>query len=329
MFQLCAGFVFSQVLLACVRLRLLDLLAEGPRDLDTIAARLSLPVRATACLLESATALRLVSRRLGGRFGVGPLGAALVGNPGLVAMIEHHAHVYNDLRDPVGLLRGAHADTALAGYWPYAAATHPAQLSDAAVADYSGLMAASQPLVAAQVTSVYPFRRHRCLLDVGGGDGAFLTAVAAVAPQLRLMLFDLPAVASRAQQRFAAAGLADRARAVGGDFLHDSLPTGADLISLVRVIHDHDDPVALRILRAVHAVLPPGGTVLIAEPMSDTAGAQSVAAYFSFYLLAMGSGRPRSAQTLAALLRDAGFDRVRFRRTRQPLLSRLVTARRP
>jgi demethylspheroidene O-methyltransferase len=61
--------------------------------------------------------------------------------------------------------------------------------------------------------------------------------------------------------------------------------------------------------------------------MSGTPGAEPVGAYFAFYLLAMGSGRPRRADELAALLRAAGFDGVRLLRTRQPLLVRVMVAR--
>ena len=61
-------------------------------------------------------------------------------------------------------------------------------------------MAASQPLVAADVLAAYRLDRHRCLLDLGGGDGTFLVAAAAAAPGLKLMLFDLPAVAERARR---------------------------------------------------------------------------------------------------------------------------------
>ncbi len=106
---------------------------------------------------------------------------------------------------------------------------------------YTKLMAASQAMVAREVVAGFPFRRYRRLLDVGGGDGSFLEAVAAAAPDLDLELFDLPAVAAEAAARFAKAGLATRATALGGDFRHDVLPPGADLVSLVRVLHDHDD----------------------------------------------------------------------------------------
>ena len=54
-------------------------------------------------------------------------------------------------------------------------------------------MSRTQPLVAEDILDAYPFARHRCLLDVGGGEGAFLAAAAKRAPHLALRLFDLPA----------------------------------------------------------------------------------------------------------------------------------------
>jgi demethylspheroidene O-methyltransferase len=327
LFDLCAGFVYSQVLLACVQLRLFDLLAEGPQTAAVLAPRLALPEAATTRLLEAAAALGLVVGRGGGRFGLGSLGAALIGNPGVAAMVEHHRLLYADLADPVALLRGGRRDTELARYWPYAGADRPASLAADQVAAYTALMAASQTLIAEQVLDAYALDRHRCLLDVGGGDGTFLAAAAARAPQLRLILLDLPPVALRARARFAALGLADRATAVGGDVLTDPLPEGADLVTLVRVIHDHDDAAALAILRAVRRALPEHGTLLLAEPMAGTPGAEPIAAYFGFYLLAMGSGRPRTPDELAALLRAAGFGAIRPLATHTPLLTRVLLAR--
>jgi len=137
LFDLCAGFVYSQVLFACVRLRLFDALAEGPQSATALARRLSLSTDATLRLLRAAVSLRLAARRGSERFGLGALGAALRGNPGVAAMIEHHAMLYADLRDPVALLRGDFWDTQLAGYWPYASAAEPAALGPDHVAAYS------------------------------------------------------------------------------------------------------------------------------------------------------------------------------------------------
>lgn len=329
LFDVCAGFVYSQILFACVRLKLLDLLALGPQSADGIAASLSLPLSSTECLLEAAVSLRLVDKRAAGRFGLGTLGAALVGNPAVGAMIEHHSLLYADLHDPVGLLRGERQKTELAKYWAYSASDAPACLPSARTADYTSLMADSQPLVAAQILDAYPLHKHRCLLDVGGGDGSFLIEAAKRCQQLKLVLFDLPAVADRAARRFGSVGLAARAQAIGGDFLKDDLPRGADVLTLIRVVHDHNDDGATVILRAAHRALSPKGVLLLAEPMTGTPGAETVGdAYFGFYLLAMGQGKPRNPRDLQRMLLTAGFRSPQLLRTRQPLQSRLILARR-
>ncbi|MBS0644305.1 MAG: methyltransferase [Proteobacteria bacterium] len=327
LFDLCAGFVYSQILAACVQLRVFHVLQDGPLTVDVLAERLALPPAATARLMEAAAGLHLTERLPGNRYGLGILGLAIPMNPAITAMVEHHAALYADLRDPVALLRGEQPDTALRRLWPYAAPDQRRALMAEEVADYSALMAASQPLVAADILSVYRFDRHRCLLDLGGGDGTFLMHVAAAAPALRLMLFDLPAVAERANAKLAAAGLGERALAVGGDIRIGPLPTGADVMSLVRVVHDHDDDAALAILRAARAALPPGGTLLLAEPMAATKGAETVGAYFEFYLLAMGSGRPRTVDELTDMLRQAGFSHVQALPAPRPMLVRVLRAR--
>lgn len=327
LFDLMAGFVYSQVLMACVQLRLFDILAEGPQSLQALCRRLDLAEPQALRLLSAAVALDLVERR-GTAFGLGSLGAVMVGNTALVAMIEHHASLYRDLADPVSLLRGERPPTELGSYWAYADNAAAGELGAQRVADYSALMAASQPLIADQVLDAYPISRHRCLLDVGGGEGVFLCAAAQRAPALRLMLLDLPAVAERARNRFAAAGIADRAEAIGGDFLNRPLPTGADVASLVRVMFDHHDDNAMRILRAVRAALPADGTLLVAEPMAGTKGAEPMGdAYFGFYLMAMGSGRSRTPQRLSEMLQAAGFGAIRQVPTRIPLQTGLLVAR--
>jgi demethylspheroidene O-methyltransferase len=328
LFDLCAGFVYSQVLLACVQLRVFEILSEGPQTAASLSGRLSLSPEAAERLLRAAASLRLLEHRGEGRFGLAALGAAVVGNPGIAAMISHHPLLYADLLDPVALLREQRQRTELAQYWPYAGAARPESLADDHVAAYSSLMSASQSLIADQVLDAYPLERHRILLDVGGGDGTFLAAAAARVPPLRGMLFDVPAVAERARARFATRGLSERTQVFGGDFFSDPLPEGADVVSLVRVVHDHDDDRALVLLRAVRRVVPEGGVLLLAEPMSATVGAEPIGdAYFAFYLLAMGSGRTRTPGELKDLLHTAGFGDVQLVATRMPLQTRLMVAR--
>ena len=333
LFDLCASFVYSQILFACVRLNIFDLLRDGPMDVDQLAQHLNLPRSGAERLVLGASALRLLEDRGGGFYGLGPLGAALIDNPGVVAMIEHHRLLYADLADPVGLLRqrpdkSANYKSQLGAYWAYAAVDQPDAAAPQAVQDYSGLMAASQSFIADDVLAAYPMTRHRHLLDIGGGAGAFAIKAAGQAPHLKIQVFDLPSVAALANQAFAAAGLAGRARAIGGDFHNDALPKGADVATLIRVVHDHDDDAVLHLLKAARMALAPDGVLILAEPMSDTAGGDRIAeAYFGFYLLAMGSGRPRSFEQISALLKAAGFQHIRQRATHTPILVRVIEAR--
>lgn len=378
LFDLMAGFVYSQVLFTCVKLRLFDRLAAGPAGAGPLAAACGLSPEAMVRLLDAAEALELVrrvedaasgshrpadvpgapatswavasvssmnegaaadtaraaasrtsatSRR---RYALGRLGASFVANPALESLVLHHAALYTDLDDPIALLSRGRGGGRLASLWAYATSAAPGTLPGAEVAPYSAVMSASQALIARQVLDAYPIRRHRCLLDVGGGEGAFLAAALAEAPSLQGMVCDLPAVAERARARLESLGLGGRAQAHGVDFKRDALPRGADLVSLVRVLYDHDDGPALRLLGAVRAALPAGGTVLVAEPLARTPGAERMgAAYFGVYLWAMGSGRVRSAAEHMALLRAAGFEQVRELRTALPLQTGLVVARAP
>ncbi|MBC7730074.1 MAG: helix-turn-helix domain-containing protein, partial [Microbacteriaceae bacterium] len=110
LFDLMAGFVYSQVLLACVRLKLFDQLARsGPMTVAQCAAATGLPPASAERLLLAAVALRLLEHRPLARFGLGPLGAPMVGNGGLAALVEHHENLYRDLADPLALLRGGAA----------------------------------------------------------------------------------------------------------------------------------------------------------------------------------------------------------------------------
>jgi demethylspheroidene O-methyltransferase len=328
LFDLCAGFVYSQVLHTCVALDVFERLAQSRASAAELAGEWRMTPDAAQRLLNAAVALRLLERRGAGRYGLGRLGAALRGNPGVTAMVRHHALLYADLADPLPLLRGTAAPTRLGAYWPYAQrSVHDAAPAAAASAEYTRLMAASQHFVAEDVLAAYPLQRHARLLDIGGGNGTFAISAVRHAPHLQATVADLPGVIAAARANVAAAGFEDRITLAACDAVNAPLPSGCDVATLVRVLHDHDDAVALALLRAANAALPAGGVLLVAEPMADTPGAERVGAYFAFYLLAMGSGRPRSAEELTALAWQARFADVRELPTRRPMLVRLLACR--
>jgi demethylspheroidene O-methyltransferase len=326
LFAIATGFAHSRTLFAVVETGLLDLLAEGALPAGAIARAIDLPAPAALTLLKAAATLELVEDLGGAVFALGELGAAVRGNPGVPEMVRHHSLLYRDLLDPVALLRSGGGRGALAAFWPYA--TGSDDKDGAAVQDYSALMGRSQAMLAGYVVASIDFARFARVMDVGGGEGVFIEAVAAAAPRTALTLFDLPPVAARAQRRLSGLGLGARVACVGGSFLDAALPRGADCVTLNRVLHDHDDGPAMTMLRAIRAALPERGTLVISEPLAGTPGALEMGdGYFGLYLHAMGSGRPRTRQEISAMLREAGFASVRERRSPQPLLVRMLVAR--
>jgi demethylspheroidene O-methyltransferase len=327
LFDVCAGFAYSQVLLACVRLKLLEMVAATPLTLDEIAKRTDLPETGAKTLTGAAISLGLLQERSGGRIGLGMKGAAMMGNPWIAKFVSHHEMFYADIADPLALLRGELRASALRDYWAYARSDRPEALGETRTADYTELMGASQAAVAAEILDGYDFRQHRCVLDVGGGDGSFIAAAAARHPHLDFIHFDLPSVAGKARANFDSRGLSKRVRSAEGSFHTDSLPQGADAVTLIRIAHDHNDDRVLALLKAIRAALPPDGRLIIAEPLSGNTSTASVTdAYFNMYFMAMGQGSTRCAAELSALAQAAGFVSARTARTRNPLTTGLVIA---
>ena len=129
LFDLSAGFVYSQILFACVRAGLFDLLADGPRSTAAIASATGLPEEGALRLLRGAAALRLVQGAGNGFWRLGEQGAVMLGNASIGAMVSHHERLYADLADPLALL-GGRADTNLARLWPYAAGERDAMAAE-------------------------------------------------------------------------------------------------------------------------------------------------------------------------------------------------------
>lgn len=324
MFDLVAGFCHSQILQAFVRLQMPQILLEHELTADALALETDVPVARLRVLLGAATSLQLIKQRKSGRYALTTRGAALAGVPGLAGMIDHHDVLYLDLADPVAFFRDE-VETELAEFWPYVfgagGATDPRT-----TATYSQLMADSQILVAEDTLAMADLSAHNRLMDVGGGTGAFLAAVGALHPTLQMTLFDLPAVAPGAADRFAEAGMSERVQIVPGSFRDDPLPQGADIISLVRVLYDHADETVIALLKAVHDALPPGGRVLISEPMTGGSSPQRAGdAYFALYCMAMRTGRARSQAQIVQLLTQAGFTEIRAPNARRPFVTSIVT----
>lgn len=322
LFDIVQGFVQSQALLALVELRILHRLSEGGATTEALAAATRTDPARLAVLLQAGAGLRLL-RAKGGMWQLAPRGAAFLTVPGLEAMVRHHPVLYRDLSDPVAFFRGE-TEPELAAFWPYVfgdmARSDPAQS-----ARYSALMADSQALVAADTLRLADLAGARHLMDVGGGTGAFLAAVAARHPDLRLTLFDLPEVLAGGEAARRLPGL----QLCPGSFRTDPLPRGADTISLVRVLYDHPDSVVGPLLAKVHDALPPGGRILVSEPMSGGDRPDPATdVYFAIYTLAMRTGRTRSLAEISQLLEKFGFSGIRPLWGARPYITSVIQASR-
>ncbi len=328
LFALCGGFIHSQILDACVRADLFKTLESGAQSLDALAGASGLPSARLERLLDAAAALDLVERLPRGRYALGELGAAMCGNDGVDALIRHHDALYEDLAEPLQLIRDVHFEGRLRRYWAYAAAGD-GTLAESAVDDYSNVMAASQSFIAEQAMEAIDFGTARRVLDVGGGAGAFAIEIARRWPDLRVTVADLPAVASIAESRIREAGLSERVEVAALDVFEQPLPAGHDMLTFVRVLHDHEDDAVTRLLAAAADALEPGARIAIIEPMAgDSRAGRLIDAYFSIYLLAMGQGRPRRFETLKTFLEAAGFDAPRRLKTRMPIVTSVAVASR-
>jgi demethylspheroidene O-methyltransferase len=311
LFDLLAGFSYSQVLYACVSLKIFEHVGQSAVILENLATKINLPVPKAELLVRAAIALELLDGTVD-HIMLGQHGAALLGQPWIMRFVEHHKYFYRDLEDPVAMLRGEKVEGGLADYWSY-------DKSSSDKSAYSALMAASQQAVSAQILDAYDFPPHRRILDVGGGTGAFVNAVTTRHPHIEGHVFDLPGVVTLASPTI---------KTHGGDFRRESLPEGMDLISIVRVIHDHDDEAVLALLKNARAACTPQTILLIAEPFSGQAATARVAdAYFSLYFAAMGQGRTRTPQQIADLAAKVGFGGLKQWPTNMPLITGVITLR--
>ena len=328
LFRMAGGFIHSQVLVSCVNLGIFDLLKDGALPLADIAGKTSVPAARLEHLLRAAAALRLLETRSGNRFGLGILGASIVDSDGMKAIFEHHALLYRDLVDPVAMFRGDVQAEYMQRLWSYAGDQDESGLDAAGVTTYTELMARSQTMVAEQVLDAWSMKDCRSLLDIGGGSGVFAMAAGERWPSLKLSVADLPPVAEIARERLAATEAGSRVTVIGANAVTDALPDGFDVVSFIRILHDHDDDVVRKLLANARKAVAPGGTLLIGEPLADAPGAGPlIDAYFNVYLLAMGSGRPRRFDELKSFLEEAGFEEIRLRPTRIPLITSVITAK--
>ena len=191
-------------------------------------------------------------------------------------------------------------------FWPYAAGRRTAVRSrvDAPRRRRRRLRRLQRP----DVADAGARRGGRCSTPIRSpGADACWTSAAAKALSSRpsrsarrsstLKLFDLPPVAARARASSRRSDCPDRVEAIGGDMLQRSAAARRR-----RHLAGSRAARPRRRIGAGHCCAPSvtpcraAASLLVAEPMAGERGAEPMGdAYFGFYLLAMGRGRPRTS----------------------------------
>jgi hypothetical protein len=304
--EMIIGSWISRAVYVAAKLRIADLLADGPRSAEELATTAGVAPRPLYRLLRALAGVGAFAWEADGRFGLNPLAELLrEGGPdslrALAVMIgEEQDRCWDDLLETVRT--GETAFDRLYGrpVFDYLC-EHPeqAKIFDAAMTGFSGRAMRA-------VLDAYDLSGVGTLADGGGGLGTNLAAALRRYPAMRGVLFDWPHVVERARPRLKAAGLADRCAVVGGDFF-ETAPRGADAYLLGHIIHDWDDAKAGLILDNLRRAMPPMAKLLLVEYVLPEDDGGSFGKLLDVHMMAVTGGLERTEAEYRRLFAAHGF----------------------
>lgn len=288
---------------------LADLVDEGSASSHSVAERLGLDPETTQRLLIVLAAFGIVTRHDGDVFGIPAKIAPYVDtrNPSYIggftaymvggdhARLEHMEQCLVKGKPPLGDRREATYQ-------------HVYRDERSTSAFFQAMWDLSFG-VSGELAELAQLDGHRCLVDVGGGDGPFAIAALLQFPALSAVVFDLPQARPYFDRRCQLFGLQHRMRFVGGDFFRDPIPHG-DVIALGYVLSNWPDDLCILLLRRAYEALGAGGRVLIMDRLFDDGLDGPVdTAVMNLLMHIETNGKHRSASQFRSLLADAGFTR--------------------
>jgi O-methyltransferase domain/Dimerisation domain len=305
--RLVNGYQVSQAIHVAATLGIADLLGDGPRGSDDLAAEAGVHPGSLYRLLRALAAAGVFCEGADRSFSLAPMGrflrsdaerpvgpfAAFVGRP-------YQWAAWGDLLHGVQTGETAFRHVHGTDPWEYRS-RHP---EEGAIFDHA--MTAVSRRMAQAVIAAHDFSTYRRVVDVGGGHGAMLAAVLAAHPAARGVLFDQPGVVAGAAEVLRGAGVADRCEVVGGSFF-EQVPEGGDAYMLKTVLHDWDDAEAQAILRTCRRSIGPEGRLLVLERLVAPPNEDPEAKFFDLFMMTVTGGRERTREEFAALLAGAGF----------------------
>ena len=308
--QMMTGYWVSQSIYVAAKLGIADLLKDGSKTSDELAATTGTHAPSLYRLLRALASVGLFIEDEKGRFTLTPLAAALQTAAGSArAMVLHLGErpswqAWGDLLHSVrtGATAFPHANGM--EVFPYYG-QHPESQEpfNQAMTEYS-------EAVSGAVAEAYDFSQFGKVVDVGGGHGGLMTVILKRNPAVKGVVFDLPVVVGGTCSRIEAEGLADRCEVIGGDFF-GSVPGGGDAYTLKTIIHDWDEERAGAILRNVHSAMNENGRLLIIETVIPVGNEPSLSKLSDVHMMVMTGGRERTEGEYGQLLESAGFKLTR------------------
>ncbi len=320
--QLLRGSLITQLISVAAKLGIADLLRDGPKTSDQLAAAVGANPGALYRVLRALASLGIFAETAHRRFTLTPLAEPL--QSGVPRSLRGSAILYGERWwwQPCGeLLQSVRSGrTAFELAHAMALFAYLDQHAEAAEVfnEHQANMTAQD---AAAVTAAYDFTGTVKIVDVGGGHGTLAATILKAYPQMRGILFDQPSVTEGARQRLQAEGVADRCELIAGDFF-EAVPGGGDAYLLKDIIHDWEDHRALAILRNCHRAMADNraatARLLLVEKVIPPGNDPFTGKLTDITMLLVTGGLERTEAEYRALLEAAGFALRRIVPTRSP-----------
>lgn len=320
MMQLITGFWTSCCIYAAAKLNIAALLAEGPMTAARLAEATRTHEPSLFRLMRALAGAGIFKSEPGGAFSLTPLGQTLRPDvPGsmqamAIAQLGDHFPAWGNLLFSVRTGKTAFDEVQGMPVWKYYEA-HPED-----GLNFMKAMAGLTQAVIMNVVPAYDWSGLKAIVDVGGGNGALLSAVLKAAPGTRGIVFDEDYVVKETRRRLEAEGLGERCGVAAGSFF-ESVPEGGDAYLLKMILHDWDDANAARILGKIKQAMRPEGRVLVMESVIPEDDSPHPGKFMDLNMLAMTGGRERTEREFSALFAQAGLRLRRVIPTHSPLFS--------
>jgi hypothetical protein len=305
MMQMLTGFFVTQIAGAVATYSIADHLAKGPATAEQISTIEGIDPSSTYRLLRACASLGLVTSD-GLKFSATPLLGTLRANaPGSLHSLAiawsapGHWLPWGRFLDSVRTGESRTVPALGAKIWDYYA-QNPEE-----GATFTHAMHGFTSGIAEEVARVVDASTAKLAVDIGGASGTLVHSLLVANSQLHGIVLDLPDVVPSATAAAAALGLAERSRALAGDFF-TAVPE-ADIYLLKHVLHDWNDEEAVRILRRCRQAMRRGGRVIVIEMLLEATGEPGIAPLMDLNMMVMLTGRERTLAEFSGLLKDAGL----------------------